>query len=442
MDYQIHETQFQNPSTYAGLFGFKNPLTPWTTPEDYQARVKTLYFDCAASRAFIDKRADSVASARVEVLAGNDASKKLIASPNTIDNTFGQFLRVTETELALGGDAWWFLDQRVPGLDQLRVLRQDFIVQDPKNSTITYVPGRANNQGVAELRFTMQGQRTVSAEYSPDGKNWTQIKGHIFHIMRFNPLSSGQGSGDADAVMRSATTWINLYNMVDDRARSGGRKQGIIRAPELRTNEDVARWKANMEQLNANGQVNVLAQGAHFEANQLSFTDMDLIKLMEKCTRDIALALSVPAVFANLEGESSYAERRAADRIFYKSFVHPRATWIVEQLEAHLRRAYDPALRLAIDKTQIDYIKEELGEEQERKTKLGIYTINELRRITGDDDIEGGDVFPGASAPAADEAQSAATSEDAAVDQAISAALGKPREVGFNADTSRRPDQR
>lgn len=192
----------------------------------------------------------------------------------------------------------------------------------------------------------MQGQRTVKAEYSPDGgKTFSTIKGHVFHIMRFNPLSSGQGSGDADAVMRSATTWINLYKMVDDRARSGGRKQGYIKAPELRTNEEIARWKANMEHLNDSGQVSVLAQGAEFTANQLSFTDMDLIKLMEKCTRDIALALSVPAVFANLEGESSYAERRAADRIFYKSFVHPRATWIIEQLEAHLRRAYDPFLR-------------------------------------------------------------------------------------------------
>lgn len=442
MDYQVHERQFQNGTSYAGLFGFKDPLVPWTTPEDYQARVRRMYFDCLPARAFVTKRADSVASVKVEVQTGSELSKKLITSPNTIDNTFGQFLHNSEVELALGGDVWWFLDQRVPGLDQLRVLRQDFIQQDPKTNTITYIPGRANQQGTAELRFTMQGHATLKAEHSADGKTWKTIKGHLFHVMRFNPLSSGQGSGDGDAVLKAADTWVHLYQMVKDRAVAGGRKQGYIKAPLLTTGEEVEQWKANMAALNDASQIGVLANGADFVGNQLSFTDMDLIKLMEQCTRDIALALSVPAVFANLEGESSYAERRIAARLFYKEWVHPRATWIVEQLEANLRRSYDPVIKLMIDKTQIDYIKEELGEEQDRKCKLAAYTINEIRAIAGDDPISGGDVLPGGKALGEVPAGEASTPEAGLAQEALSAALGKPREVAPNADTSRRPDQR
>jgi len=442
MDYQRHERQFQNPLSYAGAFGLKDPQTPWTTAEDYASRARQLYFECTPARSFVDKRADSISNVKVKVVKGSPAIQALLDRPNTIDNTLGQFLRASETELAIGGDVWWFLDERVPGLPQLRVLRQDFMVQDPKNNTVTYNPGRANNQDVWELRFTMSGQTTVKVEHSLDGGKTTQmVKGELFHVMRFNPLSSGQGSGDGDAAIRPTETWIALYKMVQARAKSGGRKQGIIKAPQLETEEELAAWKANMAALNEAGNVTVLANGSDFLANQLSFTDMDLIKLMERCTRDIALAYQVPAIFANLEGESSYAERRAADRIFYKSFVHPRASWIIEQLAANLRRRFDRSIELEIDKTQIDYIKEELGEEQERKAKLGIYTINELRALTGDSTMgPAGDVFPGAAAQPATET---ATSPEASLaEEALAAATGKPREVDFNADTSRRPDQR
>jgi Phage portal protein len=445
MDYQVHEQQFQNPSTFASAFSLTDKGIKWTNPDSYKARTDRLYFECVPSRAFIDKRADSIATIQVDVPSGSSATKALLVSPNTIDNTLGQFLRVSETELALGGDVFWFLDERVPGLPQLRVLRQDFVIQYPKDGIVDYVPGKANGQNLVELRFQMKNGRCVGVQHSATGslKDLKSIKGDLFHVMRFNPLSSGQGSGDGDAVLKAADTWVHLYEMVNKRAQAGGRKQGIIKAPHLETAEELAAWEANMAALNSSGVVNVLADGADYVANQLSFTDMDLIKLMERCTRDIALAYGVPAVFANLEGESSYAERRAADRIFYKGWVHPRATWLIGQLEAHLRRRFDPTCRLEIDKTQIDYIKEELGEEQERMSKSGIFTIDECRAVTGVAAMPNGQglAIPGKAAATPPDAP-AASAESNAVEQALSSALGKPREVDFNADTSRRPDQR
>lgn len=441
-DYQAHERQFQWSSSFDALFSVKDPDTKWTSPADYKRHVERIYFECAVSRACIDKRADGIASVVVQVDAGNPAITGVFEQPNPINVTFSELLRVVETELSLGGDAWLFWDDRVPGLPQLRVLRQDFIHQDPKNRAVTYIPGRANGTGIAELRFHVEGGITIRAEHSQDGKSWRPIKGHLFHIMRFNPLSSGQGSGDGDAVSAAVDTYIDAQQMIRKRFAVGGKKQGYVRAPSLTTEAELEQFKTTMAALNTGAGVTALAGGADFVSNQLTFAEMDVINVMRDAVRTIATAFNVPAVFMNLEGESSYAERRAADRIFYKGFVHPRASWLIAQIEGNVRRTVDPTLRLSIDKTQIDYIKEELQEEQDRKSKLGIFTVNELRQITGDDPVDGGDEIAGLKPAASETTGTGEPAVDAAVEAAVSAANGKPREVDFNADSSRRRSER
>lgn len=434
MDYASHERQFQNRSIGNHFIGLKDPSVVWTDQNDYEKRVRLLYFDCPISRACIEKRAEGVASVKIIVTKGGKSVTDLLNSPNVVDGTQGQFLRVCETELTLGGDLFAFLDQRITGKTQLHVLRQDLMDQDPKSGWTTYNPGRLTNEDRATFRFQMQsGICTAAQERS--GRNWVPMRGALIHIKRVNPLSSASGSGDGDAAFRVVSSWIELNNMIHQRMLAGGRKQGYLRLPMSDGPMDdaaEAKLKDDLQKFSRGGGLNTLMDGADFIENQLTFAEMDVVNLLGERTRAIATAFQIPAVFMNLEGESSYAERRAAARIFYKDFVHPRATWLMNQLQFALQRYLDPLVELEIDTTAINYIKEELIEEQTAKQKLGCYTINEIRELAGDPPIAGGDALAGAkSQPSGDEE----------ADQPNSP-TDKPREVAFSADSSRRRSER
>lgn len=428
-DYSATEPALQNPQNWSGAFTGIGTKIAWTNPKDFERRVNRLYFDCSVSRRCIDIRAERVASVPVVLESGNRVSKALFASPNVNDVTLRQFLKVLETNLSLGGDAWLFLDQRVSGTPQLFLFRQDFIVHDALNGVVTYDTGNLKGQPKPEYRFAFTNGRSTKAE-AFIGKRWVEIPGALFHIMEHNPLSSAQGSGAGDAVLREVDTWVAANTLINGRFQAGGRKNGFIKAPALQTEQDVAQWKAALQELaSANiGDTGVLAGGAEFTSNQLTFTELDVVNILDAAARTIATGFAVPAVMLNLAGESSYARDRSVDRIYYTSWVKPRAQWMVEQLEAHLRRALDPTLKLAIDDSQLPYFQDDLLEQAKTKAAIGCFTVNEIRELLSYEPVEGGDELIKPPAAAAPEADPSSTD--------------KPREVDFGADTSRRPSEK
>lgn len=425
-DYSATEPALQNPQNWSGAFtGFGTKIA-WTNPRDFEKRVNRLYFDCSVSRRCIDIRSERVASVPVVLEKGNGDSQALFQAPNVNDVTLRQFLKVLETNLALGGDAWLFLDLRVKGAPQLFTFRQDYIVQDALNGVVTYDTGHLKGQPRPEYRFAFRNGRSTKAEAFIN-KRWVEIPGALFHIMEHNPLSSGQGSGAGDAVLREVDTWVAANTLINGRFQSGGKKNGFIKAPKLTTDAEVAEWKSAMVALNTQNEVGVLADGAEFTSNQLTFTELDVVNILDAAARTIANGFAVPAVMLNLAGESSYARDRSVDRIYYTSWVKPRAQWIVEQLEAHLRRALDPTLKLTIDDSQLPYFQDDLLEQAKTKAAIGCFTVNEIRELLSYDPVDGGDELM--KPPAA-----AQTPDPNSTD--------KPREVDFGADTSRRPSQK
>lgn len=437
-DYTEHEPQLQSSMNYVGAYTGFGTKIEWTNPKDFEKRATRLYYHCSISRRCIDIRAERVASVPIVLEGGNADSKALIESPNVIDGTLRQSLRVWETNLALGGDLWMFLDRRIKGAPQLHTFRQDYMVHDATAATVTYDPGILKNQPRPEYKFDFKNGRSTQAYVAKNGK-WEKIDGALIHIMEHNPLSSGQGSGAGDAVLREVDTWVAANTLIASRFQAGGRKNGFVSAPQLHSDEEVAQWKAALQQLSqaAIGDTGVLAGGATFTSNQLTFTELDVVNILDAAARTIANGFAVPAVMLNLAGESSYARDRSVDRIYYTSWVKPRAQWITEQLESHLKRVLDPTIKLAIDDTQLPYFQDDLMEQAKAQAAIGCFTVNEIRKILSYEPVDGGDeLMKPVSAPKPE------PTAPETPDQGTQEAPNNPREVDFNADTSRRPSEK
>lgn len=433
LDYSKHEPQLQNRSPWGGWGNIKGPGVVWTNPEDYIAVARKLFFECVASRSCLEIRSKKVASVPITVLKGSAASKALIESPNARAHNLTQAMIEWEISLAIGGDLWIWLDKSIPSRPQMWTLRQDFMVIDPATGWITYDPGKLDKKAAPQRRFLMEGDRCVRVERNV-GKagqpSWVKEEGSLFHIMEHNPLSSIEGSGAGDAVLKAVEAHIEAMAMIHDRMVKRGRKEGYINAPALLTDDEKAAYQASMAEFNPTGQLNVLLDSEFIE-NQLTFSELDLVNTIDTLTRQIASGFAVPAVFLNLFGESSFANQRGADRIYYTGWVKPRADWLIKQIEANLRRDFDPTLVLGIDETAVNYLQDDRLEKATALAQLGSFSQNEIRAVMGYESIPGGDAI-------AKPAWVQSGDDSKPTDEPAK----KPKEVSPDADTSRRNGQK
>jgi phage portal protein BeeE len=433
LDYSKHEPQLQNRSPWGGWGNIKNPNVAWTNPEDFSAVAKKLFFECSASRSCLEIRSKKVASVPITVLKGSTASKALIASPNAVDHNLTQSMIEWEISLSIGGDLFIWFDQRIRSRPQMWTLRQDFMDIDPASGWITYNPGKLDKKSPPERRFLMEGGRCARVERNVGNGNvleWVKEEGSLFHIMEHNPLSSIEGSGAGDAVLKAVEAHIEAMAMIHDRMVKRGRKEGYINAPALLTDEEKAAYQSSMAEFNPTGQLNVLLDSEFIE-NQLTFSELDLVNTVDTLTRQIASGFNVPAVFLNLFGESNFANQRGADRIYYTGWVKPRALWLIKQIEANLRRDFDPTLELGIDETAVNYLQDDRLEKATALAQLGSFSQNEIRAVMGYGEIPGGDAI-------AKPAWVQSGDDNKPTDEPSD----KPKEVSPNADTSRRNGQK
>lgn len=427
LDYSQFERSTVQLNEAGQGFAMRDPTVVWTDTAKYRERVRKLYFECPVSRRCIDIRADRMAAVPVIKTAGNTDIDVLLQSPNTLDHqTLGSALREWEKELCLGGDLWLLLDRSIPKRPQLFTLRQDFIKWDKRKGIAVYDPADPQSMGSCpQYRFTMANGQCVKIE-ERHGNSWVQINAELFHIMYSNPLSSSEGSGAGDAVMRLVDAYVSAHTLIALRFQNP-MIPGYAKAPNIQSGHEMAKFKAQMEALNATGQLQVLANGADFIKNAFDFQQLDITKILDQLTRDIALGFGVSSVFMNLQGEATFANQRTTDRQFYTSWLKGEANWLIGELQQRLRVAYaDPKITLEIDETRIAYLQDDKAERSKRMKELGAFTINEIRAVEGYEPIPEGDALAGGAAPS--------MSPDARSQAQSDGQMG--REVSINADTS------
>lgn len=427
-DYSKFEHQNRYVTNHARYGGFSQK-EPWTNGDTYALVAKKVYVDCPISRRCIDIRSEKIRSVDIKIEKGNDYSRRLLERPNFKDRTLNQLLANTETELLVGGDGWLFLNTTAGRAPTLELLRQDFMFQKPNENRIEYDPaaalGGASDPQLVFITAPDNPDEVIEVYQRQNGR-LQLIEGNLLHLMHFNPLSASSGSGSADAVLRQIDTWMLADRLINRRFAAGGRNQGAFTIPdtEAMSDEEYNKLRSKLEQMGDLREIEWVADGTEFISTQMSFTDLDVVKIRNQLERNIASAFAVPAVMLNMEGEASYANQRGVDRIFYTGVLEPRVSWMLSHIQAFLRDSTDAKrLVLSIDESQIEYLKIDKMEVAKAAADMEVATMNELREMLGMETRPDGDEI---------------VKKAKAKEKKESGEEDTQREVSHNADTSRR----
>ncbi|NWK96699.1 hypothetical protein DM806_13720 [Sphingobium lactosutens] len=429
------------------MFSTGGLSTPWTDEENFASRAKQLLFKCPVSRRCFDIRAEKLASITLKVENASKRTKKVLSQPNFRDRTMSNLLRVIENDLGIGGDAWQFLNTEIRDRPILEGLRPDFMYQEPDKNRILYDPSkRLTGTSKPELIFTMDpddyGRTQIVERLNSDGRTYEIIEGAILHISIYNPLSALQGSGAGDAILGDIAAYDAATKLTYARFANGGRKAGWITLPDIdgmddMTDEDWAKLQQTMERLRNDDELKGLVAGSSFLENQMTFAELDIVEVVKALERRIAMALGVQPVMLGFEGETTGMNMRTADRTFYTGWLKPRADFILGHLRDFLAEELgDDKLSITIDETMLPYLQDDKGEILDKMARNGALEFNEYRTALGWEPKPWGNV----QMPVAGVGNMNASGSDREPEQSPENAT--PREVGHNADTSRRADQR
>ncbi|OAH42775.1 hypothetical protein AX777_05925 [Sphingobium yanoikuyae] len=429
------------------MFSTGGLSTLWTDEENFASRAKQLLYKCPVSRRCFEIRAEKLASISLKVENASKRTKKVLTQPNFRDRTMSNLLRVIESDLGIGGDAWLFLNTDIRDRPILEGLRPDFMYQEPDKNLVLYDPAkRLTGTSKPELIFTMDpddyGRTQMVQRLNSDGRTYEVINGAILQISIYNPLSSLQGSGAGDAILADVTTYGAATKLMYARFANGGRKAGWITLPEIEgiddmTDEEWAKLDSMMQKLRSGEELKGLVAGANFIENQMTFAELDIVEVVKALERRIAMALGVQPVMLGFEGEATQANMRTADRTFYTGWLKPRADFILGHLREFLSEELgDDKLAIEIDETKIPYLQDDKGEILDKMARNGALEFNEYRIALGWEPKPWGDK----QMPVSGVGNMEATSGDKEPQQQPENTT--PREVGHDADTSRRADQR
>ena len=203
------------------------------------------------------------------------------------------------------------------------------------------------------------------------------------------------------------------------------------------TDDDWGELRKNLERLRDDDELKGLVAGSNFIENQMTFAELDVVEVVKATERRIAMALGVQPVMLGFEGETTGMNMRTADRTFYTGWLKPRADFILGHLQAFLAEELNDAkLSISIDETKLPYLQDDRLEQVDKMAGRGALTFNEYREAMGWEPVEWGDK----PIPVAGAGEAMASGADKEPQQQPDNQA--PREVGHNADTSRRADQR
>lgn len=436
----------QGRRSVGGMFSTGGLSTTWTDEENFASRTKQLLYGCPVSRRCFDIRAEKLASITLKVENASKRTRKVLKSPNFRDRTMSNLLKIIETDLALGGDAWLWLNVDVRDRPILEALRPDFMYQEPDKNRILYDPSkRLTGTSKPELIFTMdpdEFSRTQMVErISDNGRSSEIVEGALLQISIYNPLSALQGSGAGDAILADIATYRAATKLKYARFANGGRKAGWITLPDMdglddMTDEDWSKLQQTMERLRNDDELKGLVAGSNFIENQMTFAELDVVEVEKALERRIAMALGVQPVMLGFENETTGMNMRTADRTFYTGWLKPRADFILGHLQSFISEELgDKNLEISIDETKLPYLQEDKLEKMSKIAQFGAVTPNELREQADLAHVSWGNE-PVKVAGASDHESKPDREPQPQPDNS------NPREVGHNADTSRRADQR
>ncbi len=306
----------------------------------------------------------------------------LLAAPNPQEEGSALFTR-WYAFLQCAGDSYLEAVSTSDGVRELYVLRPDrvSVVADGSGWPIAYdykVDGRST-------RLARQ-----SSGFMP-----------VLHSRLFHPLDDHYGlsplapAGTSLDVHNGGAAWTKA--LLDNAARPSGAL--VYKGPDggSLSDEQFGRLKRELEESYSGasnaGRPMVLEGGLDWRSMSYSPSELDFANSRAVAAREIALCFGVPPMLLGIPGDSTYANYREANLVFWRQTVIPLVARTARELTNWLAPNFGQKLRLSYDVDAIDALALEREAVWNRFSTASFLTVNERRAAAGYSPIEGGDVL-------------------------------------------------
>ena len=221
----------------------------------------------------------------------------------------------------------------------------------------------------------------------------------VLHSRLFHPLDDHYGlsplapAGTALDVHNGGAAWTKA--LLDNAARPSGAL--VYKGPDggSLTDDQFSRLKRELEDSytgSANaGRPMVLEGGLDWRSMSYSPSELDFANSRAVAAREIALAFGIPPMLLGIPGDSTYANYREANLVFWRQTVIPLVARTARELTHWLAPNFGQNLRLSYDVDAIDALALEREAVWNRLSAASFLTINERRAAAGYSPIAEGD---------------------------------------------------
>ena len=293
--------------------------------------------------------------------------------------TSNEFIALDTIYNELIGESFWALNFNALGEPA------EIILPYPQNMSVVpaenfpFVKGYVYGAGVSAIPFDVN---------------------EIIHFKYPNPLNQYRGLAPARAIgvnldaEQNADKWVNqfFYN--------SARPDGVIQFDYNLSDEQFEKlkkqWSEKYKGVSKAHQVALLEGGGKYLQIQNSIKDMDFANLKQK-NRDVILGVfGMPQSVMGISENVNKANAEAGDYTFARWIVKPRLDWKKAKIQEQLIPKFRKTENLQIGfKEVVPQTAEQKRLDAESGLRAGYKTINDARKITGDDPLppEIGDVL-------------------------------------------------
>lgn len=362
----------------------------------YQLLAKEGYAENCVAFACVNRIATAVAGVDIQLYrrTGSDLAAieshpllELLEAPNPAQSG-DEFLQTLVSHRLTGGNAFVLgngLDtgKKVTGLQLLNPAK------------VKVEPGTS----IFPARYEYKpGNEAIS--YPVDQVNGRSA---VLHLKTFNPLDHWVGMSP----LLAAAYAVDIHNagqqwnkrLLDNDARPSGAmvvKDGEGK-PATLSEEQYRRLKDEIEAKYSGsgnaGRPMLLEGGLEWQQMSVSPKDMDFLNAKNAAATDIGLVYGVPPQLLGIPGANTFANYEQANLSFWTDTVIPLLKTILEGFNRWLVPLYGENLFLWYDENAIDALEPLRKAKADRVNANTSWSMNEKRRATGQDDVDGGDVI-------------------------------------------------
>lgn len=370
-----------------------------------------LYYQmCAPIFTAVDKLCMEASSINPVIFSKKD--DKFIYEHPILDLLQYPYSNITWSEMMYAIVAWFLITGNV------YITADGFVEKIPRNlriypsQTTTIIPNVDGIPDVYQARFytitdTYNRREVINynrkrdryyLSVAPDFKE-------IYHIRTFNPMQSSMmvyGLSPFNALYYEIQQYIHGAKHNLSVLQRGSRLTGVWKTDKMLSDEQRTRLQQQIDTImsgSINAGRNLLIDGDSPQYEDLikNNRDMDYVEMHKRVNECIYNALDIPLPLVS-EQHMTLANLEGSKAIFYESAVLQLVKRIFEELTSFLMPRFDNEnddLIITFNENDISALEPKRNEQAKIKKEIGIFTINEIRKLYGLEPLINGNVIYG-----------------------------------------------